>query len=190
MNPRRVYNPLGFITSPLDQCRTQAMNPRRVYNPLGFIRSPLHQRRTRTMNPWRVYMPLQPQDSSCGAQRARTLVSQWAGKEGWLGIPPLSRVSLLLHVTTAPEGFEHKHRTFNAPTLGDVGSRVGDAQFWGVFGNPVWARTPLGTPPPGQEGGLARAFLGRKHPPPLLDPFLGRNPPSWTLPMTLPVPRQ
>ena len=65
-----------------------------------------------------------------------------AAKEGWPGNPPIPRVFLLLHVTTPPEDFEHKHHTFNAPTLGDIGSRVGDAQFWGVFGNPVFGQEP------------------------------------------------
>ena len=78
----------------------------------------------------------------------RTVMHRWgAAKEGWPRNPPLSRVFLLLHVTTAPEDFEHKHSTFNAPTLGDIGSRVGDAQFWGVFGNPVLGRNPPRNPP-------------------------------------------
>ena len=66
-------------------------------------------------------LPIHPFSGSVGV---------WgAAKEGWPRNPPLPRVFLLLHVTTAPEDFEHKHRTFNAPTLGDIGSRVGDAQF-------------------------------------------------------------
>ena len=59
-------------------------------------------------------------------------------KDG-LGTPPIPRVFLLLHLM-APKHFEHKHRTFNGPTLEDVGHRVGGCQFWGVFGNAVLAK--------------------------------------------------
>ena len=90
---------------------------------------------------------------------------------------------------TAPEDFEDKHRTFNAPTLRDVGSRVGDALLWGVFGNPVLGRYPPRNPPSWPRRGVCRGVYGQE-PPPFLDPLLGDNPPSYTLPMTLPVPRQ
>ena len=98
-------------------------------------------------------------------------------KEGWPRNPPFPRVFLLLHVTTAPEDFEDKHRTFNAPNLGDVGSWVGDAQFWGVFGNPVLGKNPPRNLPSWSGRGVPRG-VGGKEPPPFLDPFLGRNPPS------------
>ena len=47
---------------------------------------------------------------------------------------------------------------------------------FGVFlETPFWARTPLGTPLPSQEGGVAGGFVGRK--PPLPRPLLGQEPP-------------
>ena len=95
-------------------------------------------------------------------------------KDG-LGTPPFLGFFLLLHVTTAPEYFEHKHRTFNAPTFGDIGSRVGDAQFWGYFGNPILGRNPPRNPLPSQEGRFLAGFLGRK--PPLPIPLRGQEPP-------------
>ena len=88
-----------------------------------------------------------------------------AAKEGWPRNPPLPRVFLLLHVTTAPEDFEHKHHTFNAPTLGDIGSRVGDAQFWGVFGNPVLGKNPPRNPPSRPGRGVPRGVPGQEPPP-------------------------
>ena len=91
---------------------------------------------------------------------------QWgAAKEGWRRNPPLPRVFLLLHVTTAPQDFEHKHHTFNAPTLGDIGSRVRDAQFWGSFGNPVLGKNPPRNPPSWPGRGVPRGVLGQEHPP-------------------------
>ena len=37
MKPRRVYTPLGFVTSPLDQCTADSMNHWRVWTPVGFM---------------------------------------------------------------------------------------------------------------------------------------------------------
>ena len=88
-----------------------------------------------------------------------------AAKEGWPRNPPLPRFFLLLHVTTAPEHFEHKHHTFNAPTLGDIGSRVGAAQFWGVFGNPVLGKNPPRNPPSWPGRGVPRGVPGQEPPP-------------------------
>ena len=121
--------------------------------------------------------------------RSCTLCGKWgAAKEGWPRNPPLPRVFLLLHVTTAPEDFEHKHHTFNAPTLGDIGSRVGDAQFWGVFGNPVLGKNPPRNPPSWRGRGFLGGFLGKN--PPLPRPLPGREPPFLDPSYDLPVPRQ
>ena len=66
-----------------------------------------------------------------GPVRYFRMSSLGGAKEGWPRNPPLPRVFLLLHVTTAPEHLEHKQYIFNAPTLGDVGSRVGMRNvFW------------------------------------------------------------
>ena len=47
---------------------------------------------------------------------------------------------------------------------------------FGVFlETPFWARTPLGTPLPSQEGGFLGGFLGRNPPPPI--PLPGQEPP-------------
>ena len=69
-------------------------------------------------------------------------------------------------VATAREDFEHKHRTFKAPILGDIASRVGDAQFRGVFGNPVSGRNPPRNPPSWAGRGVPNG-VPRQEPPPL-----------------------
>ena len=68
-------------------------------------------------------------------------------KDGLGTPPPLRRVPLPLHLMTAPKHFEHKHRTFNGPTLEDVRRMVGVRPFWGVFGNAVLAKKPPRKPP-------------------------------------------
>ena len=62
------------------------------------------------------------EQTSFGGMIAAVYVGVLPRMDGPETPPPLPRVFLLLHVTTAPEDFEHKHRTFNAPTLGDIGS--------------------------------------------------------------------
>ena len=88
-----------------------------------------------------------------------------------------------------PKHVEHKHRTFNGPTLEHVGRRVGVLRIWGVFGNAVLVKHPPRNPRSWVRRGVPRDVPKQEPPFPraFLDPFLSRNRPSQTLPTNLPI---
>ena len=69
--------------------------------------------------------------------------------------------------------------TNTAPSMhllwGTLGPGLVMPNFGCFWNTPFWARTPLGTPLPGQEGGFLGGFLGRN--PPLPRPLPGQEPP-------------
>ena len=65
------------------------------------------------------------------------------------------------------------------PSMHLLWGTLGPGSVYPIFGvfleTPFWARTPLGTPLPSQEGGFLGGFLGRN--PPLPRPLPGQEPP-------------
>ena len=101
---------------------------------------------------------------------------EWgAAKEGWPRNPPF--LGFFYSYTLRPH--PKTLNTNTTPSMHLIWGTLGPGSVMPNFGvfleTPFWARTPLGTPLPGQEGGFLGGFLGRN--PPLPRPLRGQEPP-------------